>query len=193
MMPTDAQQIKEALTWVQWWAFPWASAHDDWRSVDKYAAADSLYRNGVRVTHAIAGIAPCLPPAPEPTVLRLVLASTEQLDLILSLSRGTLNPVLATSLSQDQQLWCLRLSRALAPDMLLPSDDPLQLLRNWVKPAIWQRLRLRFPYKRVLETEKNTSLENGHNRLDTLWQAVVWRATTLSSDAPPPDSNEQGT
>jgi hypothetical protein len=70
--------------------------------------------------------------------------------------------------------------------MLLPNDDPLQLLRSWVKPTTWQRLRLRFPCDRVLEMEKRTlSLENGHSRLNTLWQAIVWRITTMTNDNQP--------
>ncbi|CRM51290.1 hypothetical protein [Pseudomonas sp. 24 R 17] len=193
MMPGNDDLIKEGLTWAQWWALPWRYAHEDWRSVDKYAAIETLYRNGISMNLNAVGIAPCLPPPPTPTLLRLVLASSEQLNLILLLIHCTFNPVPVTPLSKDHQLWCMRLSRALPPDILLPNDDPLQLLHNWVEPAIWQRLRLRFPYERVLEMEKKYSpLESGHGRLDTLWQAFVWRATTMARVNTHSDSNEQG-
>ncbi|WP_235205540.1 hypothetical protein [Pseudomonas fluorescens] len=77
--------------------------------------------------------------------------------------------------------------------MLLYKDDPLQLLRTWLNPATWQRLRLRFPCERVIEMEKTTlSLEHSNSRLNTLWQAVVWRATATTHDTTSPGSHEQG-
>ncbi|NWC93855.1 MULTISPECIES: type III secretion protein [unclassified Pseudomonas] len=188
MMPAPDLSMSERLAWAQWWAFPWKSAHEDWRAADKHPAINALYRTGVLATSTLAGIAPCLPPAPHPAVLRLVLASTEQRNLLLALIHSTFSPASAAPLSEEHQQWCTRLSKALPPDMLLPHDDPLQLLRSWVKPATWQRLRLRFPYERVLEMEKRTlSFENGHSRLNTLWQAVVWRITATTHDHLPPD------
>lgn len=185
--------VSEQLAWAQWWAFAWKSAHEDWRAADKYPAINALYRSRMLATSTLAGIAPCLPPAPHPAVLRLVLASTEQLNLLLALIHSTFSPATAAPLSEAHHQWCMRLSKALPPDMLLPNDDPLQLLRSWVKPATWQRLRLRFPCERVLEMEKRTlSFENGHSRLNTLWQAVVWRITAMTGDNPLPGSNGQG-
>ncbi|UVH49720.1 type III secretion protein [Pseudomonas sp. CBSPBW29] len=123
----------------------------------------------------------------------MVLASTEQLNLVLALIHNTFSPGAVAPLSEDHQQWCIRLSMTLPPDMLLPNGDPLQLLRTWVKPATWQRLRMRFPYERVLEMEKRTlSFENGHNRLNTLLQAVVWRITALPNDNQHLDSYGQG-
>ena len=50
-----------------------------------------------------------------------------------------------------------------------------------VEPATWQRLRLRFSRERVVEVEeKNVLIEYANSRLNTLWQAVVWRVTTLA-------------
>jgi ABC-type dipeptide/oligopeptide/nickel transport system ATPase subunit len=67
--------------------------------------------------------------------------------------------------------------------LLSDNDDPLQLLRAWVEPTVWQRLRLRFARHRVLALEQNThTFEDPHSRLDTLWQAVVWRITTTTNE-----------
>lgn len=182
--------MSEHLAWAQWWAFPWKYAHDDWKG-DKHPAIDAFHHNGCSAPASLTGIAPCLPPAPHPTVLRLALASTEQLNLALTLVHDTFNPQAATPLSDSHHLWCMRLSKALPPAMLAPDADPLQLLHSWVDPTTWQRLRLRFPRERVHQVEQqNLSLENGSSRLNTLWQAVVWRVTTLASDPLPPDSNE---
>ncbi|MDY7530922.1 type III secretion protein [Pseudomonas sp. Bout1] len=193
MTASADQPTHEHLAWAQWWAFPWGASHEDWRTVDKHAAINALFHSRRLVAGTPGGIVPCLPPAPHPTVLRLVLASAAQLNLMLVLIHGTFNSAAAATLSDDHHQWCVRLSKALPPDMLLPDDDPLQLLRSWVKPATWQRLRLRFPCARVLEMETRTfSFDNGHSRLNTLWQAVVWRITAMTNEAPPPDFNGQG-
>ena len=182
--------MRENLAWAQWWAFPWDYAHEDWKS-DKYPVIQALYRSRKIVPAELTGVVTCLPAPPQPTVLRLALASTEQLDLALRLVHDTFNPEAAGSLSDNHHLWCMRLSKALPPAMLAPDADPLQLLHSWVDPTTWQRLRLRFPRERVRQVEQqNVSLENGSSRLNTLWQAVVWRVTTLASDPLPPDSNE---
>ncbi|WP_256350056.1 type III secretion protein [Pseudomonas sp. P7759] len=139
-----------------------------------------------------ADIAPCLPLAPTPTLIRLALAPHQQLDLALSLIHGTFNPAQGTSLNEDHRLWCMRLSRAIPTDMLVTSHDPLHMLRNWVDSAIWHRLRLRFPYERVVEAEKKILLEKRCSRFDTLWQAFIWRATSLENDTTDYDSNVQG-
>ena len=96
------------------------------------------------------------------------------------------NPTSNRRLSEDQHLWCQRLAKALAPDPTpLKFEDPLHCLRAWVSPAIWQRLRLTFARTRVLELEKFPRLVCPHGRLDTLWQAALWRATSTLFDAPP--------
>ncbi|CAM3384806.1 hypothetical protein SAMN04490207_2645 [Pseudomonas gessardii] len=183
--------ISDHLAWAQWWAFPWKPSHQSWRSAERFPAIDALERIASRLPKTIAAIAPCLPPAPQPTEVRLALASTEQLNLMLALLHTTCRPEDAAPISKSHHQWCIGLSKALPPDMLLHKDDPLQLLRSWVKPDTWQRLRLRFPCERVLEMEKNTlSLEHGNSRLNTLWQAIVWRAT--ATPHAPPGSHEQG-
>lgn len=185
--------MSEHLAWAQWWAFPWKASHDDWRTLDKHPAIAALCLSRFPVSGAVEGITPGLPPAPNPTVLELALAPARQLDFVLDLIDSICNPQTPTPLHEDHHLWCMRIAKALPPHMLLPADDPLQLLRIWVGPTVWQRLRLRFPSTRVLELEQNTrSYAGDASRLDTLWQAVVWRMTTLSSNnlAPGPPGME---
>ncbi|WP_244643792.1 type III secretion protein [Pseudomonas fluorescens] len=173
--------MSEHLAWAQWWAFPWKYAHADWKG-DDYAAVNALYRSQRLAPESLTGFATCLPPAPHSTVVRLALASTEQLDLTLTLVHYTFNPEAENPLSDSHHLWCVRLSKALPPAKMAPDTDPLQLLHSWLEPAIWQRLRLRFSRKRVFETETTPlPLENGSGRLNTLWQAVVWRVTTIAN------------
>lgn len=178
-------QFHEYLSWARWWVFPWETAHDDWKGAD-YPVIETLLRSGQSVPDKLLGYAACLPANPHPTVIRLALASREQLNLMLALVHHTFNPQDSALLTDIHHQWCVRLSKALPPVILPPDSDLLQLLHSWIEPATWQRLRLRFPRKCVVEVE-TTNLPHGitGNRLDTLWQAVVWRATTLTSDDMP--------
>lgn len=183
--------MREQLAWAQWWAFPWKHAHEDWRG-DKYRAIERLFYSARSVPDDLTGFAACLPAAPNATVLRLALASTNQLNLVLALANHTFNPQAAASLSEDHHEWCMRLSMALYPSMRPPQSDPLRLLHSWVEPATWQRLRLRFPRTRVSEAETaDAPLENASSRLNTLWQAVVWRVATMASDGMPLSRQEE--
>ncbi|NMX63337.1 type III secretion protein [Pseudomonas sp. WS 5079] len=181
------------LAWVQWWATPWMYSREDWRAADEHPALNGLYRSRHSWVGKIYGIAPCLPPPPQPTLLQLALASPDQLDLVLALVDSTCRPSHASLLNESLLQWCNRLSKALPADMLLPDDDPLQLLRTWVSPPTWQRIRLRFSRRRVLELEKNAlSLGDSYSRLDTLWHAVVWRIATINSDGKAPYAKDHG-
>lgn len=175
--------MSEHRAWAQWWALPWEASHADWRVLDQ-DSVDALRRAQHARISKLLGIAPCLPPPPHTSVLRLALASTEQLNQMLALLGNTCHRPIDGPVSDIHHQWCLRLSKALSPEALLqPEDDPLQLLRAWVSPAIWQRLRLRFSRPRVQQMEATSySLEDAHSRLDTLWQAIVWRVTTTSDE-----------
>lgn len=182
--------MRENLAWAQWWTFPWDYAHEDWKD-EKYRAIHTLYRCRRRAPDELTGLVTCLPAPPQPTVLRLALASAEQLDLALRLVHDTFNPDAAGPVKDNHHLWCMRLSKALPPDMLSPYAEPLQLLHSWVEPATWQRLRLRFCRDHVLEVEKkNHRYETANSRLKTLWQAVVWRVTTRANAPLPLGVNE---
>jgi hypothetical protein len=173
--------VSEQLAWAQWWARPWMSSHDDWRTPDKYPAINMLCISGASVAYPVEGVTPSLPPAPNSTVLRLALASTQQLDFVLALIENTCNPMAMLQLEDNHDIWCRRLAKALLPHMLSPGEDPLQLLRIWVETPVWQRLRFLFPYQRIIDLEKSPpSYQIEMGRLDTLWQAVVWRMSTLT-------------
>lgn len=185
MTPRLDHPLHDHLAWARWWAFPWESAHEDWKGSD-YAAIETLFRRGQSAPDKLTGYAACLPADPNTTVIHLALASKDQLNLMLALVHGTFTPRGSTLLSDSHHQWCMRLSKALLPAMLPPGSDPLQLLHSWVEPTTWQRIRLRFAHKYVAEVEaKKLPFEFTGNRLDTLWQAVVWRATTLASDDVP--------
>lgn len=181
------------LAWVRWWSAPWVFSHDDWRAVDKHFEL----RARVRGHHVWAGnsygVIPSLPPKPQPSLLKLALASPYQLELALALIDSTCRQTHMNVLDDSQNQWCSRLAKALPPDMLRHDDDPLQLLRIWVCSETWQRIRLRFPRQRILDVEnKIFSLDDSFSRLDTLWQAVVWRIAPTNNDGTVPEAKEPG-
>ncbi|MGY2228496.1 type III secretion protein [Pseudomonas tolaasii] len=183
--------MNDALAWARWWAFPWLTAHADWGRF----SPETLYRSHHVSASAMLGISPCLAPPLSTTVLRLTQVSEQALDRALTLVDYISHNTAASFLPEDEQLWCRRFSKALPPNTLpLYDDAALHLLRLWVEPATWQRLRLRFARQRVLDLEKNERFfHDTHIRLDTLWQAVVWRITTLPTNGAPIDSNSLDT
>jgi hypothetical protein len=175
--------MSDDLSWVKWWACPWQSAHIDWLTHTGFVETAALSRcHHVRASNLF-GITPELPPPMSATLLQLVRTSSQQRDLILTLVNEVYNTPHDSRLSQGLLLWCQRLAKALPPGpATLSIDDPLHYLRAWVTPAIWQRLRLSFAHQRVLELEQHPKLEDAHGRLDILWQAAIWRATSTSID-----------
>lgn len=178
--------MSKDLRWVQWWVCPWKNAHLDWRTQSDFVETVTLSRSHHHQVSRLFGIAPELPPRPCAPVLQLVLSRTQQRDLVLMLVNEVCNPTPDSRLNEEQRLWCQRLIKALAPDPIpLNFEDPLHCLRAWVSPAIWQRLRLSFARHRVLELERLPRLVTPSGRLDTLWQAALWRATSATFNAPP--------
>lgn len=132
------------------------------------------------------GIEPELPPRPSAPVLQLVLSCSQQQALALLLVKEVCNPSNDSRVNDEQRRWCQRLTKALAPAPILVNvDDPLHCLRAWAPPATWQRLRLSFARHRVLEVETHPRLLTPHGRLDTLWQAALWRATSTTFNKTP--------
>lgn len=175
--------MSEHLAWAQWWACPLRGAHPDWQVAGAPSLPTSLQRSHPAQVNALFQIHPCLPPFPSPALLQLLHATGEQRELMLMLIKGVYHASPDSLLSQEQQLWCRRLAKALAPSPTLDaSDDPLHYLRAWVEPAVWQRLRLSFARERVLALETLPRLSDSHSRLNTLWQAALWRVTGAAHD-----------
>ncbi|MEX5553298.1 type III secretion protein [Pseudomonas pergaminensis] len=138
--------MNEALAWAQWWFSPWSQAHEEWDELSQCIGLDDLWRAQHSRASVALNIAPCLPLPPQGAVLQLALASAEQLQQMLALLGHICHRPVDGAVSDAQHLWCLRLSKAITLEALLPGDaDPLHLLQAWVEPAVWQRLRLRFP------------------------------------------------
>lgn len=178
--------MNQARSWVQWWAFAWNHAHPDWDD-DFHSVLPAEHEQALaRSQHAAASkrfcISQCLPCYPTTALLRLALSPPAQHDLTLALVNNICRPMLPTSLDPLQNFWCLRLAKALRPSNWLDdTDDVLQLLRAWVEPAVWQRLRLRYPRDRIVALEQKSVLILSPIKLETLWHAALWRARDQDS------------
>ena len=103
------------LSWAQWWSAPWLCAHEDWKAPVQHAALNELHRSRQVVTGTPYGVAPCLPPMPDPALLQLALAPTDQLDLGLALIDGICRPAYATALDDNHRQWCNTAGQGPAP------------------------------------------------------------------------------
>ena len=173
------------LTWAKWWACPWLDSPHDWPPfTPSWPYSKTLCQSQHAAMATALGIAPCLPVEPSPALLQLVLEPAQRRDLILALVGGVYQIKTHTPLSQDLQLWCARLSKALMPNTLkISTEDPLHYLRAWVEPSVWQRLRLSFDRHRVLALEQTPRLSETHDKLETIWKAAIWR-TGASNNEP---------
>lgn len=183
--------MNEAYLWVQWWAFAWHHAHPDWDCGTLSTLSNEPRQGLARSQHVAASkrfcITPCLPCYPTAALLRLVLTQSVQHDVALELVNNVCRPELPTSLDSMQNLWCLRLAKAIRPSNWLDdTDDVLQLLRAWVTPAVWQRLRLRYPRSRVITLEMKPALSISPVKLETLWHAALWQSRDQVSAPPHP-------
>ncbi|WP_099235376.1 type III secretion protein [Pseudomonas sp. ICMP 460] len=186
--------MSEDLSWARWWAFPWENAHVDWLTQTGFVETTALSRSHHGRVGSMFEIEPELPPPTSAALLKLVLSRAQQQELVLELVNEVYNAPPDSRLNQEQLLWCQRLAKALPTGPIpLAVGDPLHYLRAWVPPVIWQRLRLSFARPRVLELEQKPKLADTHGRLDTLWQATIWRATSTPVDdalrAPRENSN----
>lgn len=176
--------MTEADLWVQWWAFPWRKTHPDWRNAEAVVSEGALTRSRHSAVSKAFSINPCLPCEPSASLVYLALAQPSQHGFMLQLIDHICRPRLPGQLNATQRLWCQRLATGLhTQSWLQPTDDTLQLLRAWVEPHVWQRLRLRFAPPRIMAMEQKPPLDIRMSRLEVLWQAVLWHEQTY-----PPDS-----
>ena len=190
-MARPHRRMSEQLAWAKWWACPWLTAHHQWQMLAFSTAPVALYRSHPGWLSTALEVEPSVPCAPTPALLQLLLASMQQRELMLLLIDSVCRATGNDMLSDNQRLWCQRLAKALARDQrLISTVDPLHYLRAWLEPLAWQRFRLSFARQRVLDLEKQPRLHDSHARLNTLWQAVIWRATSITGDDARPQPGE---
>jgi hypothetical protein len=173
--------------WVEWWCCSWRWAHPEWQA--RFLTAEGRVADHCSATersrHAdllrTLEIEPSQPPALCKDLLRWLALSPLQKDYAMSLTRRIcFSSAYVASLSEEpHDIWCQRFSKALRPGVWLEPgvEDERLLLGAWLGEAFWSRLRLTWAPGDVGELP--SALAPG--KLQTLWQAVLWRVESPSS------------
>ncbi|WP_296262359.1 MULTISPECIES: type III secretion protein [unclassified Pseudomonas] len=190
--------------WIQWWCAPWQSAHPSWmalfaeRSGLPVVDAQQLLRGRHDAFLQSVGITPSQPPEPPASWVQWLMLNADQqreaLTLAGSICLGPAanRPVL---IADDQsradrwpeehalrhEAWCRSVAKALRPGVwLAPSiNDPRLLLAAWAGEACWSRLRLSWAPDEIQQNAIEPPVaELPPNKLQTLWQSVLWRVTS---------------
>ncbi|KPY37656.1 MULTISPECIES: hypothetical protein [Pseudomonas syringae group] len=166
--------------WVHWWCNPWRWAHPSWQQ--RFAeqqgipmqACDSLMSSRHTVFLKSVGIEPSQPPEPVEPLMSWIALSPAQRDKALVLAQ-----LICFSRTETEGVdgqWCWGLTKALRPGVWLAPEvvDIRTVLGAWLGYAYWSRLRLAWPTEAVIDD----LCEAPDNKLQTLWQAVMWRIST---------------
>ncbi|TDV67585.1 type III secretion protein [Pseudomonas sp. LP_7_YM] len=180
--------------WIQWWCAPWQWAHPDWmalfaeRSGLPALAPQALLCGRHNAFLQTVGITPSQPPEPSASWVQWLMLSADRQRQALNLAgsiclgraafRAT-GPFAEGRVHDDalqHEDWCRSVAKALRPGAwLAPSiDDPRLLLAAWAGEASWSRLRLSWAPDEV----QHHVIELPQNKLQTLWQSVLWRVTS---------------
>ncbi|WP_110949820.1 type III secretion protein [Pseudomonas bohemica] len=174
--------------WIQWWCAPWQWAHPGWmalfveRSGLSGVEAQALLRGRHNAFLQSVGITPSQPPEPADSWVQWLLLGVDQqrqaLELAGSICLGRTSDR-ARRLNEHEahhEDWCRSVAKALRPGVWLePSiDDPRILLAAWAGETCWSRLRLSWAPDEVRQLVTDLPA----NKLQTLWQSVLWRVTS---------------
>lgn len=178
-------------TFLTWWCFTWRWAHRSrlraWADVGlSEALAESLAVTRHQHWLTLLGIDASQPITPCPALLQwLALVPSQQQEALRLVGRISF-PMHNAAVAGEHEDWSRSLAKALRPGVWIPPGvvpDARVLLAAWVAPPCWPRLALSWPHAEI----EALNLIPGpwpHRKLDTLWQAVLWRVHSI----PQPDS-----
>lgn len=175
--------------WITWWCSGWRQhMHSSW-PLPVALQLDHRLLALLELTHrhwldSLYGIVPTPIPAPKMGITILIALQPAQwhrlLQLVYCICAGHKTFSLEYLTSQDKQ-WCRRVAKGLKPGLWLPASflslDPITmailLLRDWLGPAVWTRMRFCFGREKVEEVETISSSVITEKILNPLWQAVI--------------------
>lgn len=164
---------------VGWWFTTWRWAHPSW--LESLPAKETVERLGAsrhREWQALLGVAACQPPAPGDAILQWLSLEDEQRNRAIDLAQQVCFPGAGTWMSAEHEDWCRSIAKAIRPGSWLTPGihDSRLLLGAWLGGDCWDRLRVSWPKSEVGELALPTD-EWPARRLETLWQALLWRVT----------------
>lgn len=173
--------MNRELLWTRWWCFAWLEADESWIPPELSLVSPQQRQHLAKVYHQsigrLYGLSAHFPCRAGDTLVDIALADKARLHHLLKLAAATCEPMQDFNLDEHEKQWCERIARGLKPGQWVEGQqDPLCLLRQWIdNEAIWQRLRLRFQRDRIELVQAIPRLSVSAKKLDTFWQAMVWR------------------
>jgi len=177
------------IRWLSWWRAEFArDTHKSWElrwSLMENDVQDLLIDDSPALVRLLCNVNENVVPFPDRRVLTLLNMSNAEHYACWQLVSALLGNR-TVRLTVDDREWCERIARGLRPQIFLPagldySDRSVwfYLIQSAISPAVWERLRLRFPSDEIEEAESlHVSNPVIHlNRLRALLDAAFWRIT----------------
>ena len=191
MVPAESKPVEESwqdadqLAWLEFWQRPWCRADVSWFGVaENGLGPEHIKRLSPYALRQKLLLDDQLPPNLDKAHLGIVQMDSElRHKALLMVAEVVKNRIGLQGLEPHNQLWCLRLAKALTPSSWPISSivaDRAELigqalLRQWLSESLWCRARLLFPREQVLEMESWTLEPAPSKKVTQLWQAVLWR------------------
>ncbi|WPC73473.1 hypothetical protein [Vibrio porteresiae] len=171
--------------WSEFWYRPWQHLNESWLKILPIESLELVGTVAPRFLRVWLELDDCAMPKRDEQTLRWLKLSLDRQNLVALLlveivRKGASHGQLA---APDEE-WCRHLAKALRPGLWLNeailNTDPEVLLclviRQFVAQELWQRLRVTLPHRAVQTAELLANEPLPRNRINQLWQSVLWRA-----------------
>ena len=171
--------------WSEFWYRPWQHLNDSWLEILPIESLKLVATVAPRFLRAWLEVDDCVMAKPDEQTLRWMKLSLDHQNLVaLLLVEVVRKGASHGQLTTPDEEWCRHLAKALRPGLWLNeailNTDPEVLLclviRQFVEQDLWQRLRVTLPYRAVQTAELLANEPLARNRINQLWQSVLWRA-----------------
>lgn len=170
---------------LTWWSFSWRWADSSWLQAWADAGVsphvvESLALSRHQDWLGLLGVAPSQPIEPCPALLQWLALQPAQRVEALRLATRICFPASQQTGEGEHELWCRSLAKALRPGAWIAPQtqaDARLVLAAWIAPECWSRLALSWPKAEIQSLEPVPGLWP-QRKLDTLWQALLWRVHT---------------
>lgn len=186
MLETPFSSEQYHLDWLRVWQSPWLEMHQSWQACipDMWRQEDNWRRASPSVIRSFLSIENEPPPEPGEALKHWLTMTYEQREKALIMAAEIVIRGLGEGrLTSEDIIWGRHIAKALLPGKW-PLEDwkkrqtediGLLLLRQWVSPITWQRMRL-FYRKAIFDSiALEPFVEIPSQRLNPLWHAVMWR------------------
>ena len=182
------------LAWLRIWQSPWVSMHPSWEVCvpEEWKKQGSWRREQFpsECMRSVFSIEDSIPSEPGEALQYWLMMNDKARSYALKLAAEIVIPEIGRAdLEHDDIKWGRHIAKALTPGkwsvaswkLLLVEQVGLLLMRQWVSPITWQRLRLFYDKGLVDSLSVEPFLELPEKRLNQLWHAVMWRVSQLQS------------